>query len=121
VNPIIILLIFLISVNIHKQKTTMSQLKDEIKQAHDLGDEYNVQVEKYLPIKEFMGSMDISNWKAKKRPDCDVYDVHFYKNNKYKLSRKGVIKSNVMQVSREANNRQMSLYNIYLVFTLFRR
>jgi len=99
----------------------MAQLKDEIKQAHELGDDYYVNVEKYIPVKEFIGSMDVSSYKVVKRPDADVYDVHFYKNNKYKVSRKGIIKGNVLQVARESNKRQLSLYNIYLVFTLFRR
>jgi hypothetical protein len=99
----------------------MAQLKDEIKQASDLGDDFNVNVDKYIPVKEFIGSMDISTYKVVKRVDSDVYDVHFYKNNKYKLSRKGIIKGNAIHVSRESNKRQLSLYNIYLVFTLFRR
>ena len=99
----------------------MAQLKDEIKQAHDLGDDFSVNVDKYILVKDFIGSMDVSSYKVVKRSDTDVYDVHFYKNNKYKLSRKGIIKSNVLHVARESNKRQFSLYNIYLVFTLFRR
>jgi hypothetical protein len=99
----------------------MAQLKDEIKQASDLGDDFYVNVDKYIPVKDFIGNMDVSSYKVVKRVDSDVYDVHFYKNNKYKLSRKGIIKSNALHVARESNKRQLSLYNIYLVFTLFRR
>lgn len=99
----------------------MAQLKDEIKQASDLGDDFYVSVDKYIPVKEFIGSMDVSSYKVNKRADTDVYDVHFYKNNKYKVSRKGIIKGNSLHVARESNKRQFSLYNIYLVFTLFHR
>jgi hypothetical protein len=99
----------------------MSQLKDEIKQASDLNDEFVVNIEKYIPVKEFTSNLDITSYKVIKRENCDVYDVHFYKNNKYKMGRKGIIKSNALHVSRESSKRNMTLYNIYLVFTLFRR
>ena len=99
----------------------MAQLKDEIKQASDLNDDYVVHLDKYIPVKEYTNGMDISHYKAKKRPECDVYDIHFYKDNSYRFSRKAIIKNNSLHVSRESNKRGISLYNIYLVFTLFRR
>ena len=108
-------------IHTNQRPEKMAQLKEEIRQSHELGDEYYVNVDKYIPVKDFIGNMDVSSYKIVKRVDSDVYDVHFYKNNKYKLSRKGIIKSNALHVARESNKRQLSLYNIYLVFTLFRR
>jgi hypothetical protein len=99
----------------------MSQLKEDIKQASDLGDDYIVQLDKYVPIKEYTANMDVTNYRVIKRIDSDVYDIHFYKKNRYRFTRKAVIKNNVFHVSRESNKRGLSLYNIYLVFTLFRR
>lgn len=97
------------------------QLKNAIKQAADLGDDYEVIVEKYLDANQVALILGATKYKIVKIKDVDAYNVHFYKNNKLLEVRRGKINSTTLQVSREPNKKARSFFNLYLTFSLFGR
>lgn len=97
-------------------------LKNAIKTASDLNDEYIVSVDKYINIDQLTPVLDFDEYKITKRPDKEnVFDVFLIKNKKVIQNRKAVIRNNVLFVCRKPSKKIFSFYKFYLVFSLFGR
>jgi len=99
----------------------MAQLKDSIKQVADLGDKYEIILEKYIDVDLLTSSMNLTSIEPVERETKGVYDVYFKNKGKVVEIRKGIIKNNKLHVAREKNAKKLSFYQIYLVFSLFGR
>lgn len=101
------------------------ELKNAIKQCSDLNDDYSVQVERYVPVLDYMKHMDVSHYKVVQRKDKqdvlkDVYDIVFYNGNKIVEKRKGIIKGTSMHVARNLKKEKHSaIYNFFFNLKLF--
>lgn len=102
-------------------KVDNQNLKSEIVMYAELGDDFIKHVDKYVPLNDILPLLNVSCYKVVKRCDRDIYDVHFYNDNKFIESRKAIIKNDVLHVARKASPRKMSLFNVYLNFRLFGR
>ena len=96
------------------------KLKNDIKQSFNLNDEYTVQVDKYVDIKDYMFHMDLTKYKIipcrdKQGVFNDVYDIVFYNDDKMvENKRKGIIKNGNVFVKRNVKSQKhFNLYNFF--------
>lgn len=94
-------------------------LKQSIVLSEELGDDFIIYVDKYIPIDEVICLLNITHYKIVKRHDKQIYDVLFFNDGKIKESRKAIIKDNVLHVARVPSKKKMSFFNVYLNFRLF--
>ncbi len=101
-----------------------NELKTSIKQCSDISDDFLVQVDKFIPILEYMKHMDVSHYKVSQRKDKqevlkDVYDVVFYNGNKVVEKRKGVVKDGLCIARNLKKEKHSLIYNFFFNFKLF--
>ena len=100
------------------------ELKKSIKQCLDLSDDFLIQVDKYIPVLEYMKHMDVSHYKVSQRKDKndnpkDIYDIVFYNGNKIVEKRKGVIKDSLCVARNLKKERHGAIYNFFFNLKLF--
>jgi len=100
------------------------ELKQSIKQCLDLSDDYLIQVDKYIPVLEYMKHMDVSHYKVvqlknKQDQPKEVYDIMFYNGNKLVEKRKGVIRDGLCVARNLKKEKHNLIYNFFFNLKLF--
>jgi hypothetical protein len=95
-------------------------LKESIQLAHDMGDEYQIDVDKYVNIELYMLHLDVSRCVVLPKANKEgIYDIKLYNCDRLVETRKGIMRNGEILVARNIRRKNKSRYNIFVYLKLF--